>query len=40
MDKDCLIKTIKVDFAKIDESNMRLRHSVEKMGEIFKNLNF
>ena len=40
MSDNCLVKTLKVDFAKIDETNMRLRHSVEKMGKIFKNLNF
>lgn len=34
----CPIKTIKVDLATIDESNMRLRHSEEKLGEMFKSL--
>ena len=38
MDKDCPIKTIKADLAALDESNMRLRHSEEKLGELFKNL--
>lgn len=38
MDKNCSVKTIKVDLAKIDETNMRLRHSVEKIGEIFRTL--
>jgi len=31
-------KTLMVDFAKIEEKNMRLRHSEEKLGEFFKNL--
>ena len=34
----CPVKTIKVALATIDESNMRLRHSEEKMGEMFKSL--
>jgi len=38
MDKKCLVKTIKVDLAKIEESNMRLRHSEEKLGEFFSKL--
>ncbi|MFA5750429.1 MAG: 2-phospho-L-lactate transferase CofD family protein [Candidatus Shapirobacteria bacterium] len=32
------IKTIIVDVAKIEEKNMRLRHSEEKLGEFFKTL--
>ena len=40
MDKICPVKTIKVDVATIDEANMRLRHSEEKLGEVFKNLDF
>lgn len=31
-------KTILVDIAKIEEKNMRLRHSEEKMGEVFRKL--
>ncbi len=33
-------KTMLVDIAKIEEKNMRLRHSEEKLGEIFKTLSF
>ena len=33
-------KTILADIAKIEEKNMRLRHSSEKLGEIFKGLEF
>ncbi len=32
------VKTIVVDVAKIEEKNMRLRHSEEKLGELFKTL--
>lgn len=32
------IKTIMADIATIEEKNMRLRHSEEKLGEFFKNL--
>jgi len=38
MDRFGGIKTIKVDIAKIEESNMRLRHSEEKLGEFFRTL--
>jgi len=38
MDTTCPIKTIVADLATIDESNMRLRHSEEKLGEIFRTL--
>lgn len=31
-------KTLVADIAKIEETNMRLRHSEEKLGDIFKNL--
>jgi uncharacterized cofD-like protein len=31
-------KTLMVDLAKIEEKNMRLRHSEEKLGEMFKTL--
>ena len=31
-------RTLMVDVAKIEEKNMRLRHSEEKLGEFFKNL--
>ena len=40
MDNKCPIKTIKVDLAKIEESNMRLRHSEEKLAEFFNTLEF
>lgn len=32
------IKTVVADIAKIEEKNMRLRHSEEKLGELFKTL--
>jgi 2-phospho-L-lactate transferase/gluconeogenesis factor (CofD/UPF0052 family) len=32
------IKMVKANIAKIEESNMRLRHSEEKLGEFFKTL--
>jgi uncharacterized cofD-like protein len=38
MDKKCPIKTIKVDLAKIEESNMRLRHCEEKLAKFFETL--
>jgi uncharacterized cofD-like protein len=38
MDGKCPIKTVKIDLAKIEESNMRLRHSEVKLAEFFNNL--
>jgi len=38
MDRKCLVKTIMVDLAKIEESNMRLRHSEEKLADFFETL--
>lgn len=35
MEKINGVKTVKADIAKIEESNMRLRHSEEKLGEFF-----
>jgi hypothetical protein len=40
MNENCPIKTIKFIIATIDESNMRLRHSEEELGEVFKTLEF
>lgn len=38
MDRNSQIKTIKIDLAQIEESNMRLRHSEEKLGKFFETL--
>lgn len=38
MDQLCPVKTVRVNLATIDESNMRLRHSEEKLGEFFSTL--
>ena len=38
IDKTKGVKILKVDLAKIEEANMRLRHSEEKLGEFFSEL--
>lgn len=38
MDEKSEIKTIMTDVAKIEDKNMRLRHSEEKLGELFRTL--
>jgi hypothetical protein len=38
MDKINGVKLIKVDLAKIEEANMRLRHSEEKLAKFFSEL--
>jgi hypothetical protein len=38
MDQLCPVKTVRVDLATIDESNMRLRHSEKNLGKFFSTL--